>query len=153
MPHPITRFARLMPMLAVSLTIAGCVDPAMTSQKTAIAPPGGRTEHLVYFEIDSSTLDARANEVIATIAAVAAKDEKVSVKVIGKTDRVGGALVNEAISKRRTEAVKSALVASGVPENRIDWGWLGERKPEVATADGKVEPRNRVVEITVAREP
>jgi OOP family OmpA-OmpF porin len=154
MPHPINRLAKLMSMLAVTLAMAGCAQPTSTTTQAVVAPaPATREEHQVFFATDSATIDAKGQAVVASIAAVAAKDEAVSVRVIGKTDRVGSPPVNMALSKRRTEAVLAALLASGVPKARIDWGWVGERQPEVATADEKGEPRNRMVEISVAREP
>ena len=152
MSHPVNRLARLISMLAVSVIMAGCAQPAPTTQAVT-APVPGRTHYQVFFDIDSATIDARGKAVVVAIADVAANDEKVSVRVIGKTDRVGAPPVNMALSKRRTEAVLAALVAAGMPRARIDWGWVGERAPEVATADEKVEPRNRVVDITLAREP
>ena len=146
------RLATLFSMLAISLAVAGCAQPPPT-MGAVTAPKLERTEYQVFFDTDSATVDARGQAVVAAIAAVAAKDDKMSVRVIGKTDRVGAPPVNMAVSKRRTEAVLGALVAAGMPTARIDWGWVGERAPEVETPDSKVEPRNRVVEITVAREP
>ena len=146
------RLAKFASMLALSVVVAGCAQTAPTTEAVT-APKPERTEYQVFFDTDSATVDAKGQAVVAAIAAVAASDEKMSVRVIGKTDRVGAPPVNMAISKRRTEAVLAALTAAGMPKARIDWGWVGERAPEVETPDSKVEPRNRVVEITVAREP
>lgn len=142
----------LVSMLALSVIVSGCAQLDLPAQAVS-APAPERSEYQVFFDKDSAALDARGQAVVAAVAAVAAKDDKASVRVIGKTDRVGSPPVNMALSKRRTEAVLAALVAAGMPKARIDWGWLGERSPEVETPDDKVEPRNRVVEITVAREP
>ena len=152
MPHPTNRLAALISMLALSLGLAGCAQPTTPTTQAVAAPAPERTEYQVFFAQDSAAIDAKGQAVVAAIAAVAANDEKMSVRVIGKTDRVGSPPVNMAISKRRTEAVLAALVSAGMPKARIDWGWLGERAPEVPTPDDKVEPRNRVVEITVAKE-
>lgn len=152
MSHLTNRLSPLLSMLALAMIVAGCAQPGPTAPAVG-APSPERAEYQVFFDKDSAALDARGQAVVAAVAAVAAKDDKASVRVIGKTDRVGSPPVNMALSKRRTEAVLAALVAAGMPTARIDWGWLGERSPEVETPDDKVEPRNRVVEITVAREP
>lgn len=152
MSSPTNRLATLVSIMALSVIVSGCAQPDPAAQAVS-APAPERAEYQVFFDKDSAALDARGQAVVAAIAAVAAKDDKASVRVIGKTDRVGSPPVNMALSKRRTEAVLAALVAAGMPKARIDWGWLGERSPEVETPDDKVEPRNRVVEITVAREP
>ena len=41
------------------------------------------------------------------------------VELTGLTDRTGDLSVNEDLSKRRAQAVRSALVAAGVPEAHI----------------------------------
>ena len=150
MPYPKNRLAAL--MLTLSVVIAGCARPAPTTQ-AVVAPAEARTEYQVFFDTDSAEIDARGQAVVAVIAAVAANNDKMSVRVIGKTDRVGSPPVNMALSKRRTEAVLAALVAAEMPTARIDWGWTGERGLDVATVDEKAEPRNRVVGITVMKEP
>jgi outer membrane protein OmpA-like peptidoglycan-associated protein len=40
-----------------------------------------------------------------------------------------------------------------VPANSIDTSWTGETKQAVATADAAAELRNRVVDITVVKQP
>jgi OOP family OmpA-OmpF porin len=75
------------------------------------------------------------------------------VTVIGKTDRVGSATANLALSQRRADQVRDALVAAGVPAVRIDTRWTGEGLQQVATGDDIDEQRNRVVDITVVQQP
>jgi OOP family OmpA-OmpF porin len=55
--------------------------------------------------------------------------------------------------QRRADAVRDALIAAGVPADRIDTSWTGEAKQAVATANDVNEPRNRVVDVTVVKEP
>lgn len=151
-----TRKLAFVPMLVLAATLAGCAtQPAPTEEGTLVtAPePGERTHYQVFFDNDSAVLNEEGKAVIASIAQVAANNEKASVRLIGKTDRVGATGVNLALSKKRTDVVLEALVAAGVPTKRIDWGWTGERGAIVRTADEKSEPRNRVVEISVAMEP
>ncbi len=154
MPYPKLRPATFMPILALAALLAGCAAQTAPTSDAVITPPppGERTHYQVFFKSDSAALDEEAQAVVASIASVVAKDKTMSVRVIGKTDRVGAPPVNMALSKRRTEVVLDALVAAGMPTARIDWGWTGERGAPVPTADEKSEPRNRVVDITVAKE-
>jgi outer membrane protein OmpA-like peptidoglycan-associated protein len=54
-----------------------------------------------------------------------------------------------ALSKRRADAIKAAVVKDGVPAAAIDENWHGKDNPRVPIADGVREPRNRRVEITM----
>ncbi len=154
MPHPKSRPARFISILALTALLAGCAQqPAPTGEAAiTVPPPGKRVHYQVFFKTDSAALDEEGRSVIASIASVAASDKNMSVRVIGKTDRLGAPPVNMALSKRRTEVVLEALVAAGMPTARIDWGWTGERGAPIPTADEKSEPRNRVVDITVNKE-
>jgi outer membrane protein OmpA-like peptidoglycan-associated protein len=69
--------------------------------------------------------------------------------VVGHTDKVGSDPFNDALSLRRAEAVRSALVARGVAPTNIVAVGRGKREPLIPTADGVAEPRNRRVEILV----
>jgi OOP family OmpA-OmpF porin len=57
-----------------------------------------------------------------------------------------------ALSMRRADAVRDALIAAGVPVARIDVRWSGDGKQQRVTADDAAEPRNRVVDATVGKE-
>jgi outer membrane protein OmpA-like peptidoglycan-associated protein len=68
--------------------------------------------------------------------------------LVGKADLSGTDAYNLALSKRRADTVRSALVAGGVSADRIEEQWVGMREPPVPTAAGVREPRNRVVEVS-----
>jgi outer membrane protein OmpA-like peptidoglycan-associated protein len=70
--------------------------------------------------------------------------------VVGRTDRTGSADLNLRLSRRRAEAVRTALVARGVPAERIRVEAVGEGNPLVGTADGVAEPLNRSAEVIIS---
>ena len=83
-------------------------------------------------------------------AAQAAKaGNKTRLELTGHTDRSGSDQYNLALSLRRGEAVKQALIAQGIPANAISIIGRGESQPLVPTADGVREPQNRRVEIVL----
>ena len=80
-------------------------------------------------------------------------NDEVRVTVIGRTDRAGTAAANMALSERRAELVRDALIGAGVPSARIDTSWLGEGRQDVPTPDDVAQQRNRVVDIVVQEPP
>lgn len=114
----------------------------------AVGPGAGR-EYRVYFEFDKSDLLPEAQQILQQVAGLVKADPGLKVVLIGKADRAGSDAYNMKLSKRRADAVRNALAQDGVPANRMDTRWVGEREPPVPTPDGVREPRNRVVEITL----
>jgi len=112
----------------------------------AVAPQ--KQMFIVFFEFDKSSLTADGRKVVDA-AAAAFKSGKSSVAIAGYTDLAGTQKYNLALSKRRAETVKAALVRDGVPAAAIDMSWHGKENPRVPTADGVREPQNRRVEITM----
>ena len=103
----------------------------------------------VYFQTGTDRLTAESRTVFATIKEELAKRPAPEIGVVGHTDRVGRLEDNDALSKRRAEAVKNQLVEAGIDVSRIDTAGRGEREPLVPTADEVAEARNRRAEISV----
>ncbi len=142
----------LVATLALSIA-AGCAEQASSPPQTAAAtgPELVGAWYQIYFDTNSSGINARGQEIVQKVAYVVANLSTARVTVIGKTDRVGAPPANMALSHRRADAVRDALIAAGVPAARIDTSWIGEGKQQVATADDAAEPHNRVVDITVVK--
>ncbi|HEY3916294.1 MAG TPA: OmpA family protein [Stellaceae bacterium] len=113
----------------------------------AVAAPAQQM-FIVFFEFDKSALTADGKKVVDA-AAAAFKSGKSGVAIAGYTDLAGTQQYNLALSKRRAETVKAALVKDGVPAAAIDEAWHGKENPRVPTANGVREPQNRRVEITM----
>ncbi len=107
-------------------------------------PPG---PFAAYFDWNGKTLDARAAAEVKQAATNIPKDGTARFEVIGWTDRSGSDAYNQKLAKERAEAVRTALVASGIPADRIDLVAKGEHDTPIATKDGARESRNRVVKI------
>lgn len=103
---------------------------------------------IVFFEFDKSALTPDGKKVVDA-AAAAFKSGKSGVAVAGYTDLAGTQKYNLALSKRRADTVKSALVRDGVPAAAINESWHGKENPRVPTANGVREPQNRRVEVTM----
>jgi outer membrane protein OmpA-like peptidoglycan-associated protein len=129
----------------------GTVTPAAAPAPPPPPPPASapqRQVFIVFFEFDKSSLTADGRRVVDA-AAAAFKSGKAGVAIAGYTDLAGTQQYNLALSKRRADTVKQALVRDGVPAAAIDEKWFGKQNPRVPTADGVREPQNRRVEITM----
>ena len=71
------------------------------------------------------------------------------ISVTGHTDTSGAATYNMALSLRRANAVKDALVREGIPAAAIAVTGRGETALLVQTGDNVKEPQNRRVEIVL----
>jgi OOP family OmpA-OmpF porin len=149
------RSNRFIPTLAAALALAltaGCTPPA--PQPGAAPAPGAEQAgawYQIYFETGSSKVKDDAGAIIASVARLVAADGAARVTVIGKTDRVGSPPANTALSRRRADAVRDALIAAGVPAANIITSWTGEGRQQMATANEVDEQGNRVVDITVLK--
>jgi OOP family OmpA-OmpF porin len=154
--------ARLVGAILVFGLLAACAGnappqtvseaPEATSANT---PQLAGAWYQIYFDTKSTEINERGNLIVKTVAQVVANvadNGAMRVTVIGKTDRVGAPPANMALSKTRAETVRDALISAGVPSDRIDTTWTGERKLAVSTANNITEQRNRVVDVTVIRE-
>ena len=101
----------------------------------------------MFFDFDKSDITAEAGRVIQQAATNAKAGNVSRIQATGHTDRAGPDRYNMALSIRRANAVKAALVSQGIPESQIVVIGKGETQPLVPTPDGVREPQNRRVEI------
>ncbi|MBV8393499.1 MAG: OmpA family protein [Alphaproteobacteria bacterium] len=122
--------------------------------ETVAAPPPAPApvaapSFMVFFDWDRSDLSAQAVNTIHQVSAAFKQKGSARVTATGHTDRSGPDDYNMALSLRRANAVKDALVRDGVPATAISVIGRGESQPLVPTADGVREPQNRRVEIVL----
>jgi len=111
--------------------------------------PAAAPSFMVFFDWDRSDLSAQAMQTLQQAAAAYKQRGSARVVATGHADRSGPDDYNMALSLRRANAVKNALVNNGVPANTISVVGRGESQPLVQTADGVREPQNRRVEIVL----
>jgi OOP family OmpA-OmpF porin len=121
---------------------------ALPSQAAQPAPAAPTRQFQVFFDFDKSNLTPDARRIVDA-AASAAKQSNSQVNLVGKADLVGTDAYNQRLSERRNESVIAALVADGIPRDRITARAAGDKEPPVPTPRGVREARNRVVEISL----
>jgi OOP family OmpA-OmpF porin len=122
--------------------------PAVAPMPPAPAPAAAPS-YMVFFDWDRSNLSAQALNTIKQAANAFKTKGNARITATGHTDTSGPENYNMALSLRRANAVKDALVREGVPAAAIAVVGRGEQGLLVPTADGVREPQNRRVEIVI----
>jgi OOP family OmpA-OmpF porin len=117
-----------------------------------LQPPAQMAEpgtYIVLFDFDRSNINQAGQAVIDQVLADAAKSGGVRISATGHADRSGSEDYNMALSLRRADSVREALIAGGVSPDAITVAGRGESEPAVPTPDGVKEQANRRVEIVL----
>jgi outer membrane protein OmpA-like peptidoglycan-associated protein len=146
------------------VSIGKCVDAAnrMNQQPVKAAPPpppppmrnpacDESIAGIVFFEFDSAVPPESAMPTIQAAAQNLRACGWKGLAVSGHTDRSGSDAYNDALSRRRAEAVAQMLGAQGADASALAVTAAGESQPKVPTPDGERNPQNRRVEIVVQR--
>jgi outer membrane protein OmpA-like peptidoglycan-associated protein len=113
------------------------------------SPAPQATSFMVFFDWDRSNLSQQALATIQQAAMAFKQKGSARITATGHTDTSGPENYNMALSLRRANAVKDALVREGVPATAIAVVGRGEQGLLVPTPDGVREPQNRRVEIVL----
>jgi outer membrane protein OmpA-like peptidoglycan-associated protein len=132
-------------MLSLQVKFGAPAGPPPVVQQ----PPVQTTSFMVFFDWDRSNLSAQALNTIKQAADAYKTKGSARITATGHADKSGPENYNMALSLRRANAVKDALVRDGVPATAISVVGRGESQPLVPTADGVREPQNRRVEIVL----
>lgn len=104
----------------------------------------------IYFEFDSTELTEDSEEGINTVLNFLNNNPGVAILLEGHTDDVGGYEYNMALSERRAESVKNALIDRGVSAERIKAKGCGSTQPLLPNKiDDELNFLNRRVTMSV----
>ena len=133
--------------------IAACRDGFMAALDELEATPEVQAARftMVLFPFDSAKLNQAEFETLAAVVARARGLGFAEISLTGHTDRAGAAAYNMALSLKRAQVVRQALIRHSVPAVLIKVAGKGESAPRVATADGVREAINRRVEIELRK--
>jgi len=128
---------------------SGVGDAGATVDDTATGGPTGEllSKRVVYFDFDRADIRADSQAVVSAHAAYLAKNPSQKVRLEGHADERGSREYNIGLGERRGQAVRRALLLSGVAEAQLSTVSYGEERPAVAGSDEQAYSLNRRVEI------
>ena len=127
-------------------------EPAKPAARAATPKPAAQKITLAadtLFDFDKATLKPEGK---AKLDDLVGKVKGINLEVViavGHTDSVGADAYNQALSVKRSEAVKAYLVSKGVEKNRVYTEGKGEKQPVADNKTKEGKAKNRRVEIEV----
>lgn len=106
----------------------------------------------VAFESGSSTLSPNSRSAVEQIAQALRTWPEARIAVHGHTDSSGSQATNEELSLARARSVRAALIAAGLPRDRVEALGFGSRRPIADNATPEGRTLNRRVEVVVSTE-
>jgi outer membrane protein OmpA-like peptidoglycan-associated protein len=137
---------------------AGLEGPAGAPGPSGPAGPRGQQGTLgnwtsmenVQFESKQAAIQPKCADKIAKLAAVLNANPQLLIGLDGHVDDVKGNGNDPALSARRVQAVRGALITAGIAPGRISTGTFGTREPLCDDASDTCVALNRRVEILAA---
>jgi outer membrane protein OmpA-like peptidoglycan-associated protein len=99
------------------------------------------------FAPGAATLRPEARSNVSAIVTFVNRDKNKAIRIEGHTDNSGNAKADLALSQRRAEAVRDALVGAGVDARRITTSGMGQAQPVAANTTDEGRARNRRVNV------
>ena len=103
----------------------------------------------VLFDTGKSDLNSGATRKLDQLAQFLTEHQDRRVQIDGFTDSVGADGYNEELSRRRADAVKSALLTRGIDGSRIGTQGYGKTFPVASNSDSGGRQLNRRVEVVI----
>ena len=100
-------------------------------------------EHIIYFDLDSYTVKGEYQSALEAHSRYLRADRNRRVNLEGHTDARGGSEYNLALGQKRSDAVRRALSALGVPETQMESVSFGKEKPVAQGSDESAYSQNR----------
>lgn len=103
----------------------------------------------INFETDKANFLPESFPILIDALNILKKYPKIRIEIQGHTDSQGASSYNQALSQRRSDAVKKYLVNNGIDNNRLVAKGYGETKPISTnnTAEGRL--KNRRIDIII----
>ena len=101
----------------------------------------------ILFDVNSAAIKPESYGSLKDVADVLKDNANIHVKIIGHTDNDGDAAMNMALSKKRAESVKSALVSDfSIDASRLETDGKGASEPVAPNTTPQGKAQNRRVE-------
>lgn len=113
--------------------------------------PAPRTFTFDAMHFDTAKSDLRSDDqpTLDQVAALLKQYGQTKVRIVGYADARGSEPANKALGQARADAVKAALVKSGIDAGRIETGSGGDQDPAASNATAQGQAENRRTELVV----
>ena len=116
--------------------------------KSILASTGQVNVYGIHFDFDKADIKPESKAQLDEISKLLAATPTLKLRVTGHTDNKGSADHNQALSKRRADAIVAALVANyGIAANRLTSAGLGASMPVASNDNDQGRALNRRVEL------
>lgn len=134
--------------------VAGATPPPTAEQVASCDETMARllSAATIEFDTGSTSIGATSDNSLTAIARAITYCSGV-LRIEGHTDNVGRDAPNAVLSRKRAEAVRAALIARGVPAERLVAEGFGAAKPVATNNNDGGRARNRRIEIRSVRPP
>ncbi|MGE5320981.1 MAG: cytochrome-c oxidase, cbb3-type subunit III [Hyphomicrobiaceae bacterium] len=119
--------------------VAKAAEAAPAAPAAEAAAPASPQVAKIYFDTGKAEMSAEATTALQPIIDFAKANPDARIAISGFHDTTGGAAANAELAQNRAKAVRDALTAAGIAEDRIEL-----RKPEVTTGEGGPAEARRV---------
>ena len=103
----------------------------------------------IEFDTGKATISSASQTLVKKLAGVALRCQVAQIEISGHTDNQGEEALNLTLSKERAQTVVSALVADGVPADRLTAVGYGASKPVASNDTEEGRAQNRRIEFLV----
>ena len=103
----------------------------------------------IFFESGEATLLSQSDSEILILYGLLVDEPSIKIQITGHTDDVGSESDNLALSQARADAVREALIAKGIDEDRITAVGKGESEPIADNTSEEGRAQNRRTEFLV----
>lgn len=102
----------------------------------------------VYFDFDEATIRPEHFDFLNRMIKVVKGHSDLRVKVIGHTDADGSDAYNDGLSERRAKAIIDYFTSHGLPADRLEFDFKGEKNPVDSNETPEGKQRNRRVDFS-----
>ncbi|MDA8245223.1 OmpA family protein [Acidithiobacillus sp.] len=127
--------------------ISGDTGPLTRESMAGALIQQGRFAMHLPFDFKQATLRPDAQPTLTALSQLMEQHPSLRIRLEGHTDQVGSAIYNRKLSLSRALAVKSALIAHGIVEQRIEVTGLGATRPIAGNDTDAGRAQNRRVEV------
>ena len=113
------------------------------------AAPKKPVSYILYFEIGSTLLTPESKKILEEALKTIKERSPCTVDIIGHTDTTGSATLNQKVSLKRAQYIKSIIEKRGIKVIALSAKGYGEEDLQVNTPDNTANAKNRNVEIFI----